>query len=596
MSIITNLPNYEILKDIDKFYKNIYEKNLKTLYDTIKKKISPNSYIGANTSFTKKYNKQFESHKNHIAETYVTPLLYILYSYVYEKFYNRNLIYVMKNENALNYDLYKAMFSHYNPVIKKINVFFYENFKKSIVENSKVTPNNDVLQKIIDNKEKINTFIKKLNEQLGLEIKGNDERIDDYEKGKNLLKEYKVDYNDFKMNYEKIITIINNYDSKSTVKNNKINDEYILFGNFLYKIEKKTVTYNDVIEFKSKIISSVNSDINKLKDLLEKKNNPWDEFNGISKDLSKQSDDLEKIYTNIGKIIGKYTALSPASFDLNNFNQIKNENIDALNSINCEALNDEKTRLINTLNSSNPTNQTEFDNFVISIVNNQLAQFNNIINSTQSDINRIIDNNFKSRSGYSRSLSKINFITEYQEFFQKRSESDFNSEQRTLNRKNNEILNLLNRNKFLNKDLYEKIKTYKIPEYKFIKEDRENIEKNINSYDFTEIEKILNTKIKEKRNGRKKENSSKKSSKIEGADNLTSISDLKLILDKYSIFKVPEIKFINYFEEYDKLQSIYNKILDINYNLKLYLTNDEYKKIDKFDQIDNTIADLDTKI
>ena len=204
---VTNIPNFVILKNTDKFYKNIYEKQLKELYGSIKSQISNSSFIGAKNTSLSKYSKQFTIHKDHISETYITPLLYVLFSFVYQKFYTKNLIYGMKMENELNYNLYKAIFSHYNPVIKKINVFLDINFKKNLNENKKIEFDSGLLKTICDNKDKINIFIGTINDEINKKIDEIDEKESEYKKSIKSMNLYETNIGIIKDLIKKIIKI-----------------------------------------------------------------------------------------------------------------------------------------------------------------------------------------------------------------------------------------------------------------------------------------------------------------------------------------------------------------------------------------------------
>lgn len=63
---------------------------------------------------------------------YIIPLVYLVYSYVYIQFNKQQKLRIMYRETKIKYEMYAFLFDRRNPVIKKVNVYFHETFKKKI--------------------------------------------------------------------------------------------------------------------------------------------------------------------------------------------------------------------------------------------------------------------------------------------------------------------------------------------------------------------------------------------------------------------------------------------------------------------------------
>jgi hypothetical protein len=179
-SLVSHIPsilltgiNYCIITN-EKFYSEIFLKNLKNAEISIKGKIKTKN-LGPGTPPTGKNIKNFEvnKHKNHITTTNIIPLIYLIYSYIYIKYYKNIKCKKIFVESKLDYELYNNVFSHRNPVIKKVNVYLNDilkdennnivnkknngsqnnnknNSKKNIIENIKNGVIKDKLVELLD--------------------------------------------------------------------------------------------------------------------------------------------------------------------------------------------------------------------------------------------------------------------------------------------------------------------------------------------------------------------------------------------------------------------------------------------------------------
>ena len=101
--------------------------NLGNIVDVSKiKNANINSTTGTVT-FTDKYIK---AQKKLLISNYIIPLAYLIYSYIYTKFFNFQIKKNIQIENDLNYEMYRFFFDHNNPIIKKINV----NYNQKIIK------------------------------------------------------------------------------------------------------------------------------------------------------------------------------------------------------------------------------------------------------------------------------------------------------------------------------------------------------------------------------------------------------------------------------------------------------------------------------
>lgn len=114
--------------------------------------------------------------KRIFVRTYYIPMLYLLYSYYYTKFYNIQKIKTFNIENKFNYDNITLLFDKQNPAMKKINVYLYENFKKGKIE--KLAPIDDNLSSdIAEKKDNVIKFLQNIDTVLEKNIDLINERL-----------------------------------------------------------------------------------------------------------------------------------------------------------------------------------------------------------------------------------------------------------------------------------------------------------------------------------------------------------------------------------------------------------------------------------
>jgi hypothetical protein len=108
--------------------------------------------------------------------TYYIPMLYLLYSYYYTKFYKIQKLKIFRIENKFNYDNITLLFDKQNPAMKKINVYLFENFKKGKIE--KLAPiDENISGDIIEKKETVIKFLENINKVLEKNIDLINERL-----------------------------------------------------------------------------------------------------------------------------------------------------------------------------------------------------------------------------------------------------------------------------------------------------------------------------------------------------------------------------------------------------------------------------------
>jgi hypothetical protein len=191
--------NYCVITN-DKFYSEIFLEKLKKSENTIKGYIKTKN-LGAPPGAPGKNIKNFEvnKHRNHITTTNIIPLIYLIYSYIYIKYYKNIKCKKIFVQSKLDYELYNNVFSHKNPVIKKVNI--YLNDILGIQDESKNNKNINNKSKESENNELKNNFNKNIIEDINNGVI-KDKMIDTI----NFI-DTKIDIYD---NSEKNIKIINN--------------------------------------------------------------------------------------------------------------------------------------------------------------------------------------------------------------------------------------------------------------------------------------------------------------------------------------------------------------------------------------------------
>ena len=142
------LKDYPILANYknNTFFDNEFLKRIQSVINSTKNNIVKTNKIK---------NNGIKIHKERIVNDYIIPLSYLIYSFIYTKYYNYQVKNQMMSENRLYYSMFGYVFKHNNPVIKKVNVNLYNYFKnEDLSSTSEIT-----LDIIITQKEPIIIFL-----------------------------------------------------------------------------------------------------------------------------------------------------------------------------------------------------------------------------------------------------------------------------------------------------------------------------------------------------------------------------------------------------------------------------------------------------
>jgi len=163
MSVSTNSKyyNYNVLNDIlnKKNFNETYNEKLSQLFDKYKKYVKTKR-------FTESIDKKIQ--RSRIIKNYIIPLSYLIYGYIYTKYYNLQIKKLIKNESESIYDMIGLLFSGKNPSTKILNVYYYKEFKKVKKENTNLQ-NTNLFNDISSEKNKTISFFEKIIELLNKE-------------------------------------------------------------------------------------------------------------------------------------------------------------------------------------------------------------------------------------------------------------------------------------------------------------------------------------------------------------------------------------------------------------------------------------------
>ena len=184
-------------------------------------------------------NNEKNKFKTKIVKYYIVPICYLIYSFIYTKYFKSQMQKEMRINNDLNYDMYKYFFNDGNPIIKKVNVQLYKQF-----------------QGINNNKKNVN---KNMNNN-GKNIINKNSKINN-----NITKE-KTDIIDFLKYIRKDMVDKNNYETKIKETEEIVSNfkNLVLNMNKIYKILSKTTPLLPNNELK-KMIDNVLNDYFELK-------------------------------------------------------------------------------------------------------------------------------------------------------------------------------------------------------------------------------------------------------------------------------------------------------------------------------------------
>ena len=322
---VNNINNV-IIKDLSKLNEKNLEKNsdYKT-FTNIKKK---------NTKFRLKY-------ASISSDTYIIPLLYLIYAYIYVKYNKIEKYSENKKNNILNVDILKIIFSHKNPAIKNVNVFLYNSFNKKNNKNNKLVENKN------ENKNENTSKLKFLMENSSI----NDKIL-------NILNKIKIIWNKEEEHINEYIEIILDFlENFVDVLNffNKIIKEPVPVITKISNIRSINIENND--EFNKLIISLNNlnlTDKNNIKIYNEKLNNLMQLLNKI-----KLYDTIKLIDENIKKKFYDKFLIECKTF---------NNNTDSIIIYDKPAL-DTQFNSINKYNEINGVKRTNIDELIIEFDN-----------------------------------------------------------------------------------------------------------------------------------------------------------------------------------------------------------------------------------
>ena len=131
------------------FYNDIFIKKIKSLENWE----SEVDVSGAKLSTLSSSNQA--AHKKRIIYNYILPISYLIYSFIYTKYFDYQIKKNIQMESVLNFNMYKFFFNRTNPLIKNVNIFFYNEFNQESDKDLNIIP----LDKIITNKDVIIHFI-----------------------------------------------------------------------------------------------------------------------------------------------------------------------------------------------------------------------------------------------------------------------------------------------------------------------------------------------------------------------------------------------------------------------------------------------------
>ena len=142
------LKDYPILTNYknNTFFDSIFLKKIQNVINNAESKYVQNNNIIDNGKGIQ---------KKRIVNDYIVPLSYLIYSFIYTKYYNYQVKTQMIVENKLYYSMFGYVFKHSNPVIKKVNVNLYNYFKNEVLSDTSELS----FDIIIKQKEDIATFL-----------------------------------------------------------------------------------------------------------------------------------------------------------------------------------------------------------------------------------------------------------------------------------------------------------------------------------------------------------------------------------------------------------------------------------------------------
>lgn len=359
--------NYEILDpSINDFSHENFFMKLKNIIEKYEDKINTNKIVDKD--------KEKEIHKKRMVNDYLIPIAYLIYSFIYTKYYNNQLRKTIVIENNLNYEMYKFFFKHSNPIIKSVNIFFYKEFT---TEKNNTNSNIIILDKIKAEKDSIKIFLEKT---IIPYIISENNYGKNYELYENIIEYLEKAKGDIEKIKESGVSLNNSYKIEKVFfdkKNNAVQSNYGKFSSGLAYTYYSSMLNN---------INGANLNIVKLDDYK------------INNKINIENISFNLIETLIGSFNSKKTTIE---------GKLEKEKvkIDLINKIIDKF--DEKIELYDdffklTNNNKNENKKKSYDTKIKEINNKIKSYIIQIINETKS-----INNNIKKNSNLKNSISEI---------------------------------------------------------------------------------------------------------------------------------------------------------------------------------------------
>ena len=281
-----------------------------------------------------------------IINNYIIPLSYLIYSFIYTKFFNLQIKKNIQIENDLNYEMYKFFFKHNNPIIKKVNVILYMSFQKEIQKDfelnlikideiktekntiinfldymsSRIVERNNLSKKIKlceSNHDNISNIIIQLNQIMKL--------ISDGTQG---IKDFKVTNSTTTVPATNISILIDRNKIKENIDIKDIHGKLnIKIDNDIVIINNETKSFNDYLDDMKSKMNSITSDpdFNKYKNNYEKAFkiylNILDSIKEINISNAIEKEFLDENNINLYDLFKKYDIYNKNLIDLTNKNK-----------------------------------------------------------------------------------------------------------------------------------------------------------------------------------------------------------------------------------------------------------------------------------
>lgn len=218
------------------------------------------NFNGAEENFLKNFKQKIKDYKKKLEDdlsysygkhrvfvnTYYLPIMYIIYAFIYKKFYDEQVKRQIIIYTIHKYNKNKLLFNKKSPLIKKVNVFLNTKLNEEKKEE-KEELEGGIINQIIENKNILIKFLQEINEKLEKEIDVN----------KRNEKKYTIFLNDLKLYKDKLTNIEDKFIQQNKNKNKNIST--VINNRLLNKNNKNENTtlikskYEDLIKLQTKI-------------------------------------------------------------------------------------------------------------------------------------------------------------------------------------------------------------------------------------------------------------------------------------------------------------------------------------------------------